>query len=166
MPPWFRPSAGGARTIWSALPERLRGLPLARRASGRRTWFDARARDRTLDRLRALGLSYVSVDEPQGTPASVPPLAVATHRRLRRRALPRPARATRGRKPGVGTSERFRYLYRPTELAEWVPRLRDARADDARRVLVLMNNCHRESAVQNAKDLARLLAGGAIPSER
>jgi uncharacterized protein YecE (DUF72 family) len=32
-------------------------------------------------------------------------------------------------------------------------------ATEARRVCVLMNNCHRESAVRNAKELAELLLG-------
>ena len=41
--------------------------------------------------------------------------------------------------------------------AAWVPRIR-ALAAGARQVLVLMNNCHREAAVQNAKDLATLLS--------
>ena len=34
-----------------------------------------RLRQRTLEFLRARDLTYVSVDEPQGTPASVPPIA-------------------------------------------------------------------------------------------
>ena len=100
----------------------------------------------------------MSVDEPQGTPASVPPLAVATHDdfavvRFHGRRVDTWTRA------GVGTTERFKYRYTPAELAEWTPRLRTL-ARTTRRVLVLMNNCHRESAVQNAKDLARLLVAG------
>ena len=39
----------------------------------------------------------------------------------------------------------------------WVPRIR-ALARNARSVHVLMNNCNRHYAVQNAKELATLLA--------
>jgi len=60
-------------------------------------------------------------------------------------------------KPGIGTVERFGYLYPPAELAEWVPRLR-AVASRTRRVHVLMNNCRDHYAVQNAKELAAMLA--------
>jgi uncharacterized protein YecE (DUF72 family) len=42
-------------------------------------------------------------------------------------------------------------------MREWVPRIRHLAAR-TRRVHVLMNNCHRHYAVQNAKDLATLLA--------
>ena len=61
---------------------------------------------------------------------------------------------------GVGTTERFRYLYTREELSEWVPRLH-ALARRARDVYAVMNNCYREYGVQNAKDMAALLAGGA-----
>ncbi len=60
-------------------------------------------------------------------------------------------------KPGAGTAERFGYAYREDELSEWVPRIRHLAAS-TRQVHVLMNNCHRHYAVQNAKELAALLA--------
>ncbi len=60
-------------------------------------------------------------------------------------------------RPGVGTTERFGYCYTPAELAEWVPAVRTLAAE-AGEVCVLMNNCHREWAVRNAKELAVLLA--------
>ena len=153
LPPWFQPTRD-AMDYLERLPERLRGLPIALelRSAG---WFTHERNVQTLSRLRALGLSYVSVDEPQGTPASVPPLAVATHDDF---AVVRfhGRRADTWTKANVGTTERFHYRYTTAELGEWVQRLRMiARA--TRRVFALMNNCHRESAVQNAKDLARLL---------
>ena len=113
-------------------------------------------RERTLDFLRRGGFVYVSVDEPQGTRASVPPVAAPTSDVL---AVVR----FHGRntaawdKPGVGTAERFGYAYRDDELREWLPRIRHLAAR-TRQVHVLMNNCHRHYAVQNAKDLAALLA--------
>src|SRR5947199_343117 len=94
--------------------------------------------------------------EPLGTRASVPPVAAPTSDVL---AVVR----FHGRntaawdKPGAGTAERFGYAYREDELGEWVPRIRHLAAR-TRQVNVLMNNCHRHYAVQNAKDLAALLA--------
>jgi uncharacterized protein YecE (DUF72 family) len=156
LPPWFQPTRE-AMTYLERLPERLRGLPVAvelRCAD----WFTHERSVQTLSRLRALGLSYVSVDEPQGTPASVPPLAVATHDDF---AVVRfhGRRVETWTKANVGTSERFKYRYTAAELAEWVPRLRTM-SRTTRRVFTLMNNCHREAAVQNAKDLAQLLVAG------
>jgi uncharacterized protein YecE (DUF72 family) len=60
---------------------------------------------------------------------------------------------------GATTTERFGYCYTEPELAEWVPRIR-ALARTAGRVNVLMNNCNRHYAVENAKELAALLANG------
>jgi uncharacterized protein YecE (DUF72 family) len=113
-------------------------------------------RTRTLDFLRRRGLVYVSVDEPQDTPASVPPVAEVTDEDL---AVVRFHGRKPGvwTKPGVGTVERFGYLYTKEELAEWLPRLR-AVAARTRRVHVLMNNCRDHFAVQNAKELAAMLA--------
>ncbi|HJQ82946.1 MAG TPA: DUF72 domain-containing protein [Candidatus Binatia bacterium] len=154
MPKWFAPT----RASHAFLEEIAPRLPGARigvefRQAG---WMTEERRARTLDLLRRHGLVYVVVDEPQGTRASVPPVVAATVEEL---AVVR----FHGRKtvtwdrPGVGTTERFGYLYRPDELAEWVPRIHEL-ARRTRGVHVLMNNCHRDSAVQNAKDLAGLLA--------
>jgi uncharacterized protein YecE (DUF72 family) len=111
--------------------------------------------ERTLALLRDHGLVYVCVDEPQGTSASVPPVAEATSEEL---AVVRFHGRKLGTwtKPGASTTERFGYQYSPAELREWVPKVR-ALARRTRGVHVLMNNCHRQSAVQNAKDLAEML---------
>jgi uncharacterized protein YecE (DUF72 family) len=110
---------------------------------------------RTLEWLAERRLAYVCVDEPQGTRASVPPVAEATSPTL---AVVRfhGRRLETWARPGVPTTERFRYHYSREELAEWVPRLR-ALAGQGRRVLALMNNCYRDSAVRNAGDLQALL---------
>jgi len=154
MPRWFVPS----RESHAALDGLAARFPDARiavefRQSG---WMADERRDRTLDFLRRRGLVYVSVDEPQGTSASVPPVAEATAADV---AVVRfhGRKAGVWTKPGVGTVERFGYLYRPAELAEWVPRLH-ALARRTGRVHVLMNNCRDHFAVQNAKELAAMLA--------
>lgn len=155
MPPWFRASDGSLDAL-EAAAARLPGIACAVefREAG---WLAPARADATLGWLRARGLAYVCVDEPQGTRASVPPVAEATSEAL---AVVRfhGRRAETWTRPGVGTTERFRYRYRPDELAEWVPRLH-ALARRSRTVLALMNNCHRDDAVRNAQELAALLAG-------
>ena len=60
-------------------------------------------------------------------------------------------------KPNITAAERFRYLYSEDELRGWVGPVR-ALAEQAERVHVLMNNCYRDYAVRNARQLAALLA--------
>jgi len=156
MPPWFAATRGNARAL-EAYPSRLPGLPLAvefRRAD----WLADDRRERTLDLLRRNRLTYVAVDEPQGTPHSVPPAAEVTTPALAVVRLHGRRRET-WTTPGVPTTERFGYLYTVDELREWVPRVQ-ALARGARDVLVLLNNCRGSSAVRNAKELAALLAEG------
>jgi uncharacterized protein YecE (DUF72 family) len=153
FPKWFP----RGRTNMTYIEECVRRLPDHRIAVEFRepSWLAAAQADATLDFLRRHGLVYVSVDEPQGTRASVPPLAAATADDL---AVVR----FHGRntaawdRPGVGVGERFRYLYGERELDEWWPRIAHL-AGRVREVHVLMNNCHRHYAVQNAKDLAVVL---------
>ncbi len=120
------------------------------------SWLAGERAARTFDFLRQRGLAYVSVDEPQGTAASVPPIAEATSEDL---AVVRfhGRNAAAWDRPGVGTVEKFGYRYSLEELDEWRPRIQ-ALARRARAVHVLMNNCRGSYAVQNAKELATLLA--------
>jgi len=154
MPRWFTPSRASEEYL-ERVPARLPGAPIAVEFREARWMAEAR-RERTLDFLHRGGFVYVSVDEPQGTRASVPPVAAVTSEAL---AVVRfhGRNAAAWDKPGVGTTERFGYAYGEPELREWVPRLRHLAAR-ARRVHVLMNNCSRHYAVENAKDLAALLA--------
>ena len=153
MPKWFPPTHGSLAYL-EAIPTRLPGVTIAVefRQAG---WMTEERAPRTLAFLRRHGFVYVSVDEPQGTPASVPPVAETTSEatsvvRFHGR------RTATWDKPGVGTTERFGYLYREDELRPWVPKIH-ALARGSRDVLVLMNNCNRHYAVQNAKELAGLL---------
>jgi uncharacterized protein YecE (DUF72 family) len=154
MPPWFRPSDEALATLADAAA-RLPGVTCAVefREAG---WLAPARADTTLDWLRRRGLVYVCVDEPQGTRASVPPIAEATSDEL---AVVRfhGRRVETWTRPGVPTTERFRWHYTRDELAEWVPRIQ-ALAGRTKRVLGLMNNCYRDHAVRNANDLASLLA--------
>ncbi|HVJ88467.1 MAG TPA: DUF72 domain-containing protein [Labilithrix sp.] len=118
------------------------------------TWMDDRHRERTLSLLCEAGLAYTCVDEPQGFPSSVPPVAVATSDLALVRFHGRSA--VRWNRSSSSAAERFRYRYSAGELREWVPAIR-ALADETDSVHVLMNNCYSNYAVTNARQLAELL---------
>jgi uncharacterized protein YecE (DUF72 family) len=118
------------------------------------TWMNERHRERTLALLREADLVYTCVDEPQGFPSSVPPVAVATSDIALVRFHGRSA--SRWRRPSQTASERFRYLYSTEELREWVPPIRRL-ADEVASVHVLMNNCYSDYAVRNAREMTTLL---------
>lgn len=120
------------------------------------TWMSERNRDETLAYLRQHGLTYVSVDEPQGFPSSVPPVHAVTSEDL---AIVRfhGRNAENWKKPGLSAAERFNYRYSHEELQEWVPRITEL-ASEAKEVHLLMNNCYGDKAVRNAEELGALLA--------
>jgi uncharacterized protein YecE (DUF72 family) len=120
-----------------------------------RTWMSEQSCDRTLGLLREVGLAYVSVDEPQGFPSSVPPIAEATADVAVVRFHGR--NASRWARSAAAARERFDYRYSTGELCEWLRKLR--RLDKAaKEVHALMNNCHADYAVTNARQLIELLA--------
>jgi uncharacterized protein YecE (DUF72 family) len=118
-------------------------------------WMDQEHRERTLDFLDRHGLAYVCVDEPQGFPSSVPPVAVAIADWAEVRFHGRNAETWEAR--DVRPVERFAYDYPPDELAEWVLRIRLLH-QGGRPVHLLMNNVFGGYAVRSARTLARLLA--------
>jgi uncharacterized protein YecE (DUF72 family) len=120
-----------------------------------KTWLEERNVDETLSFLSDHGLPFVSVDMPQGFDSSLPPIAAATAddiAMVRFHGRDRKAWA----KKNVSASERFRYEYSEAELNEWVPKIRDV-SGRARETHVLMNNCYRDFAVNNARQLGDLL---------
>ena len=120
-----------------------------------KTWLEERNVDETLSFLSDHDLPYVSVDMPQGFDSSLPPIAAATAddiAMVRFHGRDRKAWA----KKNVSASERFRYEYSEAELNEWVPRIRDV-SEQARETHVLMNNCYRDFAVNNVRQLGDLL---------
>lgn len=119
------------------------------------TWMTEDNRGETLALLARLGLTYVCVDEPQGFPSSVPPLAAATTGLAVVRMHGR--NAARWQRGARTAAERFEYLYTADELREWVPKVLDLAAHTDE-VHVLMNNCHADYAVRNARDLAELVS--------
>jgi uncharacterized protein YecE (DUF72 family) len=120
-----------------------------------KTWLEERNVDETLSFLSDHDLPYVSVDMPQGFDSSLPPIAAATAEDMamvRFHGRDRKAWA----KKNVSASERFRYEYSEAELNEWVPKIKDV-SGQARETHVLMNNCYRDFAVNNARQLGDLL---------
>ncbi|GBC86669.1 hypothetical protein HRbin12_00667 [bacterium HR12] len=120
-----------------------------------RSWLEGPNAEETLSFLEEHRLPFVCVDMPQGFDSSLPPIAAATAEDLAMvRFHGRNAAAWASR--SASASERFRYDYRPEELAEWVPKIRGL-AEQAREVHVLMNNCYRDYAVRSARLLRDLL---------
>jgi uncharacterized protein YecE (DUF72 family) len=120
-----------------------------------KTWLEGRNREETLRFLSDHDVPLVCVDMPQGFDSSLPPIAAATTDDL---AMVR----FHGRDPEAwstqteSAADRFKYDYSEEELAEWAPRIRDL-SGQARETHVVMNNCYRDYAVNDARDLARLL---------
>ncbi|MGH2525256.1 MAG: DUF72 domain-containing protein [Actinomycetota bacterium] len=120
-----------------------------------KTWLEERNVDETLSFLSDHDLPYVSVDMPQGFDSSLPPIAAATADDIAMvRFHGRDQKAWA--KKNVSASERFRYEYSEAELNEWVPKIKDV-SGQARETHVLMNNCYRDFAVNNARQLGDLL---------
>jgi uncharacterized protein YecE (DUF72 family) len=120
------------------------------------TWFNEKNRERTLRFLSDNGIPFVMVDGPQGLRSSVPPIMAVTSPEL---AVVRfhGRRVETWEARGIPVVERFRYLYSPEELAQWVPRVLEA-AEEAREIHVLMNNCYANYGSTNARELAAMLA--------
>jgi uncharacterized protein YecE (DUF72 family) len=150
FPQWFPISRGNKQYI---LDCRDRSAPLRTCVEFRnRTWMSDDNRKETLQFLSSHDIPYVCVDMPQGYPDSVPPVLAATA----------DLAVTRfhGHSPtwtSKNIHERFGYLYSEQELAEWAPRIRDL-AQDVDTTHVVMNNCYRDYAQTNARQLLDLLS--------
>jgi uncharacterized protein YecE (DUF72 family) len=151
--PWVAPTKESPAMLERAR-DRLGGLPVAvefRNAA----WLSERLRIRTWDLLARLGISYVAVDEPQGTPTSVPPLVHVTQRSLAVIRL-HGQRADTWAARGVPAVEKYRYLYSPAELDEWVSRIIEA-AEASERLHVVFNNCYANYGAVNAAEMISAL---------
>ena len=154
FPPWFGPRSDNREYILEA-KERLGQYTMSVEFRNGMWMAEQRDRERTLSFLSDNAISYVCVDEPQGFKSSVPPVTAVTTPTV---AIVR----MHGRNGEMWSkrvktaAERFDYLYGADELREWVPRIRDL-ARDAREVHVLMNNCHRDYGVRNAREIGEML---------
>ncbi len=153
FPQWFT-NRRDNRAYLDQLAERLPDYQLAVEFR-HRSWLDGDSADKTLRQLEKLGLAYVSVDEPQGFASSVPPVVAATADLAVLRMHGH--NAENWERKGITAAERFRYLYSPSELEEWAPRVRDLAAS-ARETHVVFNNCYQDYGVRNAQTMMRLLS--------
>lgn len=151
-PPWFTPKRDNRQEL-ARLRERLRHYPICVefRSPG---WLEPDDLDTTTGVLRDHRLALVVVDAPKASRLATvlevtdPDLAVVRfHGRAEETWSAR----------NTSAAERFRYLYEPAELRDWVPRIREL-AGSARRVHALMNNCYQDYGVRNARQLQELLA--------
>jgi uncharacterized protein YecE (DUF72 family) len=120
------------------------------------TWFNEKNIERTLRFLEDEKIPLVMVDGPQGFKSSVPPIVATTHPDLAVVRFHGRRTATWEAMAGLPTVERFRYLYEPQELQEWVPRIGQA-AKQVKDTHVLMNNCYANYGSTNARELALML---------
>lgn len=117
-----------------------------------KSWMDGDNLKETLDFLEGHGLPLVCVDMPQGFVSSLPPVAAATADL----AVVRFHGRNRDGWESGDIHKRFGYLYEKKELKEWVPKI-EKLVEETKSTHVLMNNCYRDYAQQNAKELAGLL---------
>jgi uncharacterized protein YecE (DUF72 family) len=153
FPPWFGPRSDNREYILEA-KERLGQYTMAVEFRSAMWMAEERDQERTLSFLSDNAISYVCVDEPQGFKSSVPPVTRVTAPVALVRMHGRNSETWN--KKSITAAERFDYLYGADELREWVPRVRDL-ARDAREVHVLMNNCHRDYGVRNAREIGEML---------
>jgi uncharacterized protein YecE (DUF72 family) len=150
FPPWFPISRANKDYLVSC----------AQRAAPRRvciefrnrTWMTPDNQEETLGFLSGHHLPYVCVDMPQGYRDSIPPVLAATDPGLAVMRL----HGHSSKWESKDIHERFGYRYTGEELAEWAPKIA-ALARDAADTQVLFNNCYRDYAQVNAKELADLL---------
>lgn len=156
LPPWTSATRGAARHI-ERVAERWSDVPLAVEFR-HKSWLLPERRERVFALLRRLGVSYVCVDEPAAAVGGVPPVVAVTRGEL---AMVRFHGQNAGAwRRGSSVQERYNYLYTPAELEPWVQRVLQL-TEEANEVHAVFNNCVRNYAVLNAKDLAALLSGRA-----
>ena len=156
-PQWFMPGTAARNALVEAR-DRLDGIPCTIEFRNR-GWFESRSRNRTLEFLSDHALPYVIVDEPQGLPNSVPPVAAVTAPSL---AIVRfhGRRDDVWNRRGVSVADKYRYLYDRDELASWVPRVLEV-ADRADETHIVFNNCYANYATTNAREMSAMLAAAA-----
>jgi uncharacterized protein YecE (DUF72 family) len=117
-----------------------------------RTWMTEDNVQETLDFLEGHGLPYVCVDMPQGFKSSLPPVVAATADV----AVMRFHGHNDAEWESGSVQKRFKYLYSKRELETWAPKIKEL-ASSTESTHVLMNNCYRDYAQRNARELAELL---------
>jgi uncharacterized protein YecE (DUF72 family) len=170
FPSWFSPRPAAWDEL-AALTARLPGLRTAVELTNRR-WYEGDACDQTLGVLEALGLGFVCRDRPgPGSPVVAATADIAVVRLPGRSVRSWPALppssgegpAAYGPVPdgpvpdGPDWEPPYAYRYSDDELAEWAPAIRDL-ASGTSQVHIILDNCWRANAVDNAVTMLSLLA--------
>ncbi|TLM77178.1 MAG: DUF72 domain-containing protein [Actinobacteria bacterium] len=164
FPPFFE-ATGHRRTMehlgyLEYAREQLAGLPVFvefRHPS----WAADRLLPEVLAFLSEREMSFVAVDAPQlPSRTTMPPVTAVTAPWSYVRFHGRNAATWHART--ASAADRFDYLYTPEELAEWEQPIRDL-ARDSERTWAMFNNCKRDFAPRNARDLALVLADVVAP---
>jgi uncharacterized protein YecE (DUF72 family) len=157
FPPWFTISRANKQYLleckrrcepWRMSVELRSGL-----------WMSPENSAETLDFLTSYGLPYVVVDMPQGFRSSIPPIVAATADLAVVRF-----HGHSDKWESKDIYERFGYRYGEQELAQWAPKVSQL-AEKASEVHVLLNNCYRNYAQVNARQLADLLPAQEPPGQ-
>jgi len=149
FPQWF-PIGKRNKAYLLECRERCGDIPICvefRNAS----WMSEDNARETLDFLTSYALPYVCVDMPQGHASSIPPVVAATADLAVVRFHGHSEKWT-----SRDIYERFGYRYSLAELREWAPKVATLAAE-AQTTHVLMNNCYRDYAQVNARQLADLV---------
>jgi uncharacterized protein YecE (DUF72 family) len=152
FPPWFPISRSNKQYI-AACADRV----APRRACvefRNHTWMTPDNQEETLDFLAAHRLPYVCVDMPQGYPSSIPPVLAATSDLAVVRL-----HGHSEKWESKDIQQRFGYRYSGEELAKWAGNVQHL-AEDAAETHVVFNNCYRDYAQVNARQLAERLSPG------
>jgi uncharacterized protein YecE (DUF72 family) len=150
FPPWFHIGKANRNYILECAH---RAAPLRIAVEFRnKSWMTDENQKEALDFLEGHGIPYVCVDMPQGFVSSIPPVVAATADI----ALLRFHGHNDEEWESGSVQRRFKYEYSTEELSDWVPRIRKL-AGQTESTHVLMNNCYRDYAQRNARQLADLL---------
>ena len=116
------------------------------------TWMTEDNQKETLEFLSAHDLPYVCVDMPQGYSNSIPPVVAATSDLA---VLRMHGHSDKWESKSI--QERFGYRYGEKELAAWAGNVKRL-AEEAAETHVVFNNCYRDYAQINARQLESLVA--------
>jgi uncharacterized protein YecE (DUF72 family) len=156
FPSWFKPRPAAWEEL-ACLPSRLAGFRVAVELTSER-WYEGDACEQTLGLLEELGIGYVCTDS-----LTVKPVVAATTDMafVRFTGTPAHGRIASVPDPEVPPAGQETWpwarRYSEEELAEWAPAIRDL-ASCTSEVHIIMDNCWRSNAVDNAATLLDMLA--------
>ncbi len=148
-PSWFTPKPE-TRAALAGARQRLDGYRVAVELRSPK-WLVGAACEDTLEWLEGSDLGFVSTDGPAAGRRSLPPVMAATSDVAMVRLI--------GRRAVDDEPWTWPYRYDDPELAALAARIRELAAS-TEEIHVVLDNCWRDDAVENAQTLAALIAGG------